>query len=113
MPNNSIETHSFRLTGCRAADRAFPVYQIQQEKSVIPDSSTEIRNDRSFWCVDCPSITGGLFPGRALGFSLGSPGLFRRDGLDQLVVVPWILGFGRCLDLVQIHVMDHAAVGAQ
>src|SRR5580693_6576572 len=37
-------------------------------------------------------------------------GFFSRNGCDELVVVPRLLGFGRLFHFEQIHVVHHAAI---
>src|SRR5262249_27375987 len=47
---------------------------------------------------------------RALAFAQRLGRLFGRNGTQNLVVVPFCLGFARLLNLDQIHVVYHAAV---
>ncbi len=51
-------------------------------------------------------------PERALALGLRGPHLVGGELGDHLVVIPWLLGFGRRLHLHQVHVVREAAVRA-
>src|SRR5690606_2595268 len=53
-----------------------------------------------------------LLPEATLRFRFRDVRLLRRDGAYMSVVVPWILRVARRLDLHQIHIVHHPAVGA-
>src|SRR5207244_11152505 len=61
-------------------------------------------------CAGGPSLL--LLYQRTGAFRKRPEGLIAGGGSDQLVIVPWPLGFGRLLDLEQVGRMNLAGVGA-